>query len=135
MRRKRLNHYADVVCKMFVGWRMGDDLEVMSELPDGTITLNLLTGDAKHSIVGGLDLHIAKEIQAWLQQQSEKEGVDVSQLKSATLEVDVDTGKVATNKKKVVMFSFECRSNIETDETSYQATVKDMHQWHTRITT
>ncbi|PHS03792.1 MAG: hypothetical protein COA78_17330 [Blastopirellula sp.] len=135
MRRKRLNHYADVVCKMFVGWRMCDDLEIMSDLPDGTITLNLLTGDALHSIAGPLDLHIAKEIQAWLQQQSEKEGVDVAQLKSATLEVDVDTGKVATNKKKIVMFNFECRSSLKTDETSYQATLKDMHQWHTRITT
>jgi len=120
---------------MFVGWRMGNDLEVMSELPDGTMSLNLLTGEAHHSIAGQIDLHIAKEIQVWLEQQGEKEGVDISQLESATLDVDVDTGKVATNRKKVIMFNFKCRSTLKTDEATYQATLKDIHQWHTRVTT
>ena len=135
MRRKRLNHYADVVCKMFVGWRMGDDLEILSELPDGTIIIDLLTGVANHSIKGPLELHISKEIQAWLQQQGSKEGIDISELESGTLEVDIDTSKVATNKKKVVMFNFECRSAIKTSEACYEANIKDMHQWHTRIAT
>lgn len=135
MRRKRLNHYADVVCRMFVGWRMGDDLEALSDLPNGTISLNLLTGVATHSISGQIDLHIAKEIHAWLQQQSAKEGIDISQLVTATLEIDVDTSKVATNKKKIVMFNFECRSNIQTPETTYHATLKEAHKWHTRVAT
>jgi hypothetical protein len=120
---------------MFVGWRMGDDLKVMSELPDGTISVNLLTGEANHSLAGSLSLHIAKEIQAWLQQQSKKENIDISQLETATLEVDVDTGKVATNKKKVIMFTFECRSLIKTSDATYQTTVRDTHQWHTRKST
>lgn len=120
---------------MFVGWRMGDDLELMSDLPDGTVTINLITGEATHSINGPIDLHISKEIQVWLKQQSEKEGVDISQLESGTLEVDVDTGKVTTNKKKVVMFNFECRSSLITSDATYQANIKDMHQWHTRVTT
>ncbi|WP_404418677.1 hypothetical protein [Marinospirillum sp.] len=135
MRRKRLNHYADVVCKMFVGWRMGDDMEALSDLPDGTISINLLTGDAVHSEVGLLDLHIAKEIQAWLQQQGAKEGVDIEKLKSATLEVDVDTNKVATNKKKVLLFSFSCRSNLKTDTATYQGALTDEYHWYTRIIT
>ena len=114
---------------------MGDDLEVISDLPDGTITVDLLAGRAEHSIVGPVDLHISKELQAWLNQQGKKEGIDISQLKSAVLEVDIDTSKVATDKKRVVMFSFECRSNLKTNEATYQAKVKDMHQWHTRVST
>lgn len=135
MRRKRLNHYADVVCKMFVGWRMADDLEKLSDLPNGTISLNLLTGVANHSVSGPIDLHVAKEIRAWLQQQSVKEGIDISQLITATLEIDVDTSKVGTNKNKVVMFNFGCRSNIQTSETTYHATLKEAHKWHTRVAT
>ena len=135
MRRKRLNHYADVMCKMFVGWRMGDDLETLSDLPDGTINVNLLTGEATHSVVGNLDLHIAKELQAWLQQEAEKDNIDFTQLKSGNLEVAINTGKVATNRKKIVSFNFECRSNIKTDEATYSAHVKDMHQWHSRVAT
>ncbi|MFC6979918.1 hypothetical protein [Microbulbifer taiwanensis] len=73
-------------------------------------------------------MQIAKEIQAWLEQQGKKEGVDISRLESATLEVDVDTGKVATSRKKIVLFNFECRSNIKTNSSTYKANVKDIQQ-------
>lgn len=134
MRRKRLNHYADVVCRMFVGWRMGDDLEVLSEVPDGTITIDLLKGTANHSVVGNLELHISQEIAAWLSQQSAKEGINWSEMKSATLEVLIDTGRVATNKKKVVMFNFTCLAKLSTSEACYEANLIESAKWHTRTT-
>lgn len=58
-----------------------------------------------------MELHIAKEIHAWLFQQGEKEGVDMSKVESGFLEVDVDTNKVATNKKKV----------------------EELYSWHSRV--
>ena len=133
MRRKRLNHYADVTCKMFVGWRMGEDLEALSELPDGTITIDLLTGKDNHSIVGELNLHVSKEITAWLLYQSSKEGIDWTKMVSASLVVAIDTGKVATNKKKVVMFNFECKAKLCTSEACYEASLVETAKWHTRI--
>lgn len=135
MRRKRLNHYADIVCKMFVGWRMAGDLERLSESPDGTVKIDLLTGEAYHSAGGELDLYISKELRAWLQQQGAKDGVDISKIESGVLEVDINTGIVATNRKKVIMFTFECRSAIETDEAFYKGVLKDKRLWHTRIAT
>ncbi|WP_444910576.1 hypothetical protein [Microbulbifer sp. TRSA005] len=135
MRRKRLNHYADIVCKMFFGWRMSNDLEMMSDLPDGTIFVNILSGEAHHSISGAVDLHIAKQIKSWYKYQSKKDSIDISQLESAILEVDIDTGKVATNKKKIVLFNMECRSTIKTNDKTYKAMIKDMKQWHTRVIT
>lgn len=118
---------------MFVGWRMGDDLEVLSELPDGKITVNLLTGNAYHFEVGEIDLWIPKELQAWLQDQSKKEGVDIGGIESAILEVDIDKNKVATNKKKVVMFHFDCNSLFTTSEACYSGALKEVHKWHSRI--
>ena len=94
MRRKRINHYADVVCRMFMGWRMGDDLETLASLPDGTIHLDLLSGSAEHNEAGPLNIHVAAEIQTWLRQECEKDGVDYSALKSADLWVDVDTSEI-----------------------------------------
>ena len=135
MRRKRFNHYADVICKMFVGWRMGEDLEKLSALPDGTIKINLLTGEAEHSVSGALDLNISTEIQAWLEQQGNKEGINISDLESGILEVDINTEKVATNKKKIVMFHFKARSLLKTNEVSYKGELKETHKWHTRIAT
>ena len=48
MRRKSINHYADVVCRMVMGGRMSDDLESLADLPDGRIHLDLLSGSAEH---------------------------------------------------------------------------------------
>ena len=56
MRRKILQHYANTVCHMFVGWRMGNDLETLSELPSGKIKVDLLNGSAIHDQVGNIDL-------------------------------------------------------------------------------
>ncbi len=38
---KRINHYVEVLPKMFVGWRIGKDLETLSELPNGALCINL----------------------------------------------------------------------------------------------
>jgi len=111
---------------------MHEDLEFLSDLPNGKIILNLLTGEASHSIHGQLEIYIANEIQIWLQSQGEKDGIDISQLKSATLEVDIDTSRVATNKKKIVMFVFNCNSHLETDERHYKSNLREIHHWHYR---
>jgi hypothetical protein len=118
---------------MFMGWRMQTDLETLAGLPDGALELNLLRGTASHKVAGPLDLYIAKEIQAWLQQESTKDGVDLSQLNEATLVVDIKTDLVKTNKKKVVCFSFNCNSRLVTNEKTYSANVAEVHKWHERI--
>ncbi|MBT3201724.1 MAG: hypothetical protein HN350_17620 [Phycisphaerales bacterium] len=133
MRRKRLNHYADAVCKMFMGWRMQDDLEILAELPNGRLTIDLLSCGAVHDSEGAVDLHIADEIQAWLEAECEKEAILFDQLDRAELVVDIDTSRVKTDKKRIVCFAFECKSVIETDEHQYFATAKETHKWYNRI--
>jgi len=118
---------------MFMGWRMQADLETLAKLPDGVLELNLLEGTAVHNGAGSLNLYIAKEIQTWLQQESIKDGVDLSQVNEATLVVDIKTDLVKTNKKKVIYFSFNCISKLATDEKTYSANVAETHKWHERI--
>ncbi|MES2673321.1 MAG: hypothetical protein V4660_03735 [Pseudomonadota bacterium] len=135
MRRKRLNHYADVIRKMFAGRCMGNDLEILSEIPDGIITIDLLAGKDSHSIVGELNLSVSKEVTAWLSHQSAKEGIDWAKMDSATLEVAMDTGKVATNREKIVMFNFECKAKLCTADACYETAFLETAKWHTRIST
>ena len=118
---------------MFMGWRMGDDLEALAALPDGRIHLDLLAGSASHDKTGPLDIRVAGEIQAWLRQECEKDGIDYSALQSADLWVDVDTSKIATNRKRIVCFDFNATSKLTTDEAEYSAQVSESHKWHTRL--
>ena len=133
MRRKRLNHYADVTCRMFMGWRMQADLKILASLPDGQLEVNLLNGTASHTSSGPLALYIAKEIQAWLQQESTKDNIDIAQVKEAALTVDIKTDLVKTNNKKVVCFSFDCSSKLVTEEKTYGAHVSETHKWYERV--
>ena len=116
-----------------MGWRMAEDLETLAALPDGRIHLNLLSGSAEHSKAGSLNLHIAGEIQAWLRQESEKDGIDLGQVRSAELWVNVDTSKIATDRKRIVCFDFEASSKLTTDEAEYSAQVSESHKWHSRL--
>lgn len=133
MGRKRFNHYADVVCRMFMGWRMQEDLEALAQLPDGSITVDLLAGTASHSSAGAIPLHIAKEIQAWLAHESQKDGIKLSPVEDAKLFVAVKTDTVKTNRKKIVCFSFDCRSEFRLLDRTYVANVSETHRWHERI--
>lgn len=133
MGRKRLNHYADVVCRMFMGWRMQQDLEALACLSDGTLSLNCLSGTATHSSVGELDLYIAKEIQAWLGHQSQKDGINLCDLKDANLLVQIKTDTIKTNRKKIICFSFDCKCDIQMADRNYSANVSETHRWHERI--
>ncbi len=116
-----------------MGWRMAEDLETLAALPDGRVHIDLLGGSAEHSEVGPLNLHIAGEIQAWLRQESEKDGIDFNALTSADLWVDIDTSKIATKSKRIVCFDFEASSRLTTDEAEYSAQVSESHKWHGRL--
>ncbi len=44
MRRKRLKHYTDIFCDMFIGWRLSnDDIEKIQNIGSGKIRLDFLT--------------------------------------------------------------------------------------------
>ncbi|HEX5049999.1 MAG TPA: hypothetical protein VFX89_22995, partial [Gammaproteobacteria bacterium] len=66
MRRKVLQDVANTLCHMLVGWRMGGDLEVLSELPDGVLSFDVIGGSVTHNQSGALSLHVATELSAWL---------------------------------------------------------------------
>lgn len=44
MRRKRLQHTADTICRMFCGWRLVNCMPQLVDLGSGTIHIDVLTG-------------------------------------------------------------------------------------------
>ena len=112
---------------------MQQDLEALACLPDGTLSLNCLSGTATHSSVGELDLYIAKEIQAWLGHQRQKDGINLCDLKDANLLVQIKTDTIKTNRKKIICFSFDCKCDIQMADRNYSANVSETHRWHERI--
>ncbi len=132
MRRKVLQDYANTFCQMLVGWRMGEDLETLSELPDGELLVNALTGEATHSTYGPIKLWVAGEFQSWFNHRLEVSGIPSTEIQAASVTAKINTNRIATNRKKVVSFDFTIESRIETSDALYVGNLKEVHQWHQR---
>lgn len=118
---------------MAIGWRMGQDLEKLADLPDGTIKFDLLQGTASHSRVGEIDLWIAKEMQAWLKHRFEVDRIPENQILQGCVQLSSTTDRIKTDKKRIVSFDWECHSLIATDEKCYESHLKEAHSWHNRL--
>lgn len=112
---------------------MGEDLELLSELPDGELSVNALTGGAMHSVAGSLKLGVAEEIQAWFMRRLEVSGIPVFEIRTALVSAKICTSRIATNRKKVVSFDFTVVSRIETSDATYRGELKEIHRWHQRL--
>jgi hypothetical protein len=132
MRRKVIQHYADMLCHMAIGWRMGDDLEILSELPDGTIHINLLTGVATHSVANEINLWIAGEMRAWLRNRFATDKIPEQQILRAEVCLSSKTDRISTDRKRIVSFDWHCSSLISTDEKTYEGQLNEGHTWHNR---
>lgn len=111
---------------------MGEDLEVIADLPDGELLVNVLNGVATHSLAGVIELGVAKELQAWFFNRLKVSNIPSEVIKLATVKAGIKTDRIATNRKKIVSFDFTLQSAIETDERSYLGKLKEVHSWHQR---
>jgi hypothetical protein len=75
MARKVFQDFVNTLPHMLVGWRMTEDLERITELPDGVLTIDVLKGTTTHSAAGDLTLYIAGELQAWLAGRMAEAGI------------------------------------------------------------
>lgn len=112
---------------------MGDDLELLSELPDGELLVNVLTGEATHSIAGPIKLWVTGEIQSWFNHRLEVAGIPKAEIRLAAVTAQINTGRIATNRKKIVSFDFSMTSRIETSDAAYSGKLTETHRWHQRL--
>jgi hypothetical protein len=133
MRRKRLQEFVNNLCPMFIGRLRQRDLETLAELQDGTIEINLLDSSTQHSHAGSLSLQVTNELKAWLHNRLNESNVPVSAITVAKLEVQINTQRVATDHKRIILFEFHLQSVLSTDEAIYSNERQIGLKWHNRV--
>src|SRR5438874_112096 len=98
---------------MLVG-RMYEDLEKFAELPNGKLTIDLLRRSAVHDVAGTVQPKIVEELASWFEARLALEKIQMDALLNVTLEANIRSDRVATNKKRIVLFDFDCRCSIAT---------------------
>jgi hypothetical protein len=133
MKLKALQGIANTLPEMLVGWRMSEDLDRLADLPDGVLRIDVLREVAVHSKAGPVELHIVLELSAWLRERLTALDIPVSQLNEVRVEADIRTDRIATDRKRIVSFDFDCHSRVATAERAYEAQRKETHKWHRRV--
>jgi hypothetical protein len=135
MRRKVLQDVANTLCQMLVAWRMADDLEKLSVLPDGVLEIDVLAARAAHNTAGPIDLWIAGELSAWTHARFTSLSIPLGEVQEVMVRARFQTDRVATNRKKIVSFDWHCDSVVRTSEKSYLGKLAEKHVWHRRVAT
>jgi hypothetical protein len=139
MRRKRVQHQADIFCQMFCGWRLCNSHERLTALGSGPLHIDVFAGTATHNGTALQDLNIAGELSAWFQRDLLDNNIPVEQIRSATLDAELTITGLSgprrspeiwnTKISRYLSCDVRCRSHIKTDETSYQSEMVDHEEW------
>lgn len=132
MARKVLQDVANTLCQMVVGWRMGDDVEKIADLPNGTIVFDVLLGEARHSSGAAPNLRVSDELRAWFRARLSGLNIAPAEVEAARLEVAFKTDRIKTTRQTLVSFDFECRSSVVTAEKIYEGRLVEKHSYHNR---
>ncbi len=128
MRKKRLNHCADVLCKKFCGWRLHSDWDTLVRLGTGTLNIDILNVKCWHNDNSIPTLNIARNLREWLAEDLSTHQIPLNEIIDARLEVEIMLGlPEPTPSGPGVPSSFRCRSQISTDEMVYTSTHEDQY--------
>jgi hypothetical protein len=112
MRRKRLKHDAHVLCDMFHGWRSMDCWDNIQALGCGTLEIDVLSASCTFNGQPIESLAIAEELRLWLRDDLAAQGVPLTAIRSARLEIQIDISDKWLQRMR-------SRSEIVTDEKTY----------------
>lgn len=114
---------------MLIGWRMQDDLDRFARFPNGTLTVDALTGSCTHSVDGELSTYIGPEIAAWFRHRLDTDGIPLSAIVIANVTADVHVTTEQRRRDTRVKFDWKCRSLISTRDRDFTSELAEPHTW------
>jgi hypothetical protein len=145
MRRKRLQHAADILCQMFCGWRLNNCKNVLAKLGSGTLEIDALTGGCYFNGCPTPELSIAVELREWLKEDLATHKIPYEALSSAHLKADLSFSEIRWSDRRTNEHYFKegrtvrtatmhrcvirCESEVATDEATYSSKYEDLEEW------
>lgn len=150
MRRKRLQHTADILCRKFCGWELMNSYLRLLALGSGTLTIDGLTGSCRFEGKPIEPIDIAGALHSWLRDDLSKHHIEWAALRRAELVAKLSFSSVAADARitrdryvdrggrpidsgSFHRLEIECRSAVETDDATYTSKYRDVeefpHDW------
>jgi hypothetical protein len=133
LRRKILQDFANVFCQQFVDLGSGHDVATFVDLGSGKYVLDILSGECSRNGVPIAELKICSHYRTWLSEQVAKHNVPPGLLRVG-LTVDIVVANVTVSSSYghrfgAADFTFNCRSELRTDEKVYVGELSGSRRW------
>ena len=134
MRRKVIQHFANMLCQRFIDLPSGYDLARFVKLGNGTAALNILDGHCTHNGSPVERFNTCNEYKEWLFRDLERHRIPVDAIVNAGMEIDATVSNIEIKESfghvfRSADFSFDCRSSIQTDDKTYSSCRSEEKRW------
>jgi hypothetical protein len=114
----------EALCTTFLGWRLREDYDALLALGEGSLRLDLRSGEAWCDGEPLPRLFIAEALHGELEREIERCGVEAGALQEAMLEAEFETVPVwkrGEHERDRLRISCLCRLRIDTESFEHQA--------------
>lgn len=134
MRRKVIQHFANMFCQRFIDLPSGYDLARFVKLGKGTAALNILDGECTYNGSPVDRFDTCNEYKEWLFRELERHSIAPDTIVHARMEIDATVSNIEIKESfghvlRSADFSFDCRSAIQTDEKTYSSRQFEEKRW------
>lgn len=134
MRRKVLQHFANTPPQRLLDLPSGFDLARFARLVSGTLEVDFLRGECRHNSVLTAPFDLCAEHRAWIDREAGRHHIPKEELAGVAMTVafvvrDAEVKHSYGHVFRSAVFSFDCRSEIRTDERTYAAHQKGEKYW------
>lgn len=134
MRRKIFQDFANVFCQHLIDLPSGYDLAAFAQHGSGDYEADILSGECSLDGKPIPKLRTCDEYKEWLFLQLDKNRIPRQAIREALLRIKVVVDKVSIrlsygHRFADAEFSFDCQSEIKTDEKSYVGRIMGEKKW------
>jgi len=115
MKRKRFKHQVYIICHMFLGWQLINDLDELEKIASGILEIDVKNGICKCNDQTNTILRMPLVLNDWLIRDCKKNNISISTIDKAWLTVEFKIERDGKNLKT----DFKCKSLICSEENKY----------------
>jgi len=116
-----LQALAEELCRVFLGWKLGGDHDVLLALEEGELAIDVLSGECSCNGDPIPPLNIAGELTDFLLRALERDGVPRATVSEASVEALFARSRRRSRGRVVPILRLACRSRVAAGDTVAEA--------------
>lgn len=131
---KKLAGFANNLSAMIVSASASELYEELMDLPDGTVTIDLLSCSGLLNDKTALKTAYLRELRDWLLKKISEDDIKPDEITKAMITLRIDSSTVPCDRKHTVHYLATATTIIDARGRHFEQSVPETHVWHKRHT-